>query len=636
MFLRDRLDPVSGASRALPLVVLGGLVLAGVVAWRLMRAPAGPATAPVGTGADVGPAAGPQAGAVLAPIPGQARLHAPKGLEYKYELLDPAAEGWDAEVFARRTRAQLARVAQCLEGTAPIRAGDLEPLLDPSFACAALRPDELREVYAAGPLRVLRGVVGGEEPQRGAAGLAAALRALRAPFEEGLEVHTLAQILGLEQDGSEAVTTVMFRAWQTSPRGALQQNAVWRCRWVPGAAGGEPTLARIEPTSFEEVARDVDRAFVDCTAAVLGANPSFRQQLVPGINEWGAALDRTMGISYLGHEGLAIGDADGDGLEDLYVCQVGGLPNRLFRQRPDGTAADVSAQAGVDLLDVSHSALFVDLDQDGDQDLVVAAAEVVVLSNDGTGRFTLVTRFPATNVYALAAADYDEDGDLDLYLCRYTLSRDTAPIPYHDARNGPPNVLLRNDGDWRFSDVTEESGMGQNNSRFSFAAAWADYDQDGDVDLYVANDYGRNNLYRNEGPSPDDGKYRFVDAAGEVGVEDVSAGMSVSWGDYDLDGDLDLYVGNMFSAAGMLLTHQARFTERMGPDAAALFQRHARGNALFAGSSEGTFRDVSVEAGVTNAFWAWASLFVDVNNDGLEDLYVANGLVSNDRTGEQL
>ena len=125
-------------------------------------------------------------------------------------------------------------------------------------------------------------------------------------------------------------------------------------------------------------------------------------------------------------------------------------------------------------------------------------------------------------------ADYDRDGFLDVYLCTYSYfigaSEDKAgtPTPYHDARNGPPNVLFRNDGHGHFVDVTAEAGLDQNNDRFSFAAAWGDYDEDGWPDLLVANDFGRKNLYHNEGLK--DGKVRFKDVAAQAGVEDVGAG----------------------------------------------------------------------------------------------------------------
>ena len=106
----------------------------------------------------------------------------------------------------------------------------------------------------------------------------------------------------------------------------------------------------------------------------------------------------------------------------------------------------------------------------------------------------------------MAASDYDRDGRVDLYLCTYSFFRDGSqyryPVPYYDAQNGPANFLLRNeltpDGRGSFVDVTEAAGLNQNNNRFSFAPAWCDYNGDGWPDLYVANDFGRNNLYRNE------------------------------------------------------------------------------------------------------------------------------------------
>ena len=190
-------------------------------------------------------------------------------------------------------------------------------------------------------------------------------------------------------------------------------------------------------------------------------------------------------------------------------------------------------------------------------------------------------------------------------------------MPYHDANNGVRNVLLRNTGSG-FKDITEEVGLNQNNQRFSYAAAWEDFDNDGDMDLYVANDFGRNNLYRNDGG-------RFVDIAASAGVEDISAGMSVSWADYNGDGWMDLYVGNMFSSAGNRIAFQRQYRDG---DALGSFQRHARGNSLFLNQGDGTFLDTSLEAGVTRGRWSWSSPFVDWNNDGWEDILVANGMVT--------
>jgi hypothetical protein len=327
----------------------------------------------------------------------------------------------------------------------------------------------------------------------------------------------------------------------------------------------------------------------------------------------------------LGHQGLAVGDVDGDGLDDVFVSQGGGLPNRLYIQQPDGTVVDRAAAAGVDYLDLTTSALLLDLDNDGDQDLVTASGPLVFHSNDGHGNFSMETVFPTSPVYTLAAADFDSDGDLDIYACKYGSPNKNPPLPYHDANNGTPNLMLRNDGHWRFNDVTREIGLDENDRRYSFAAAWVDYDDDGDPDLYVANDFGRNNLYRN-----DDGM--FTDVARAAGVEDISAGMSVTWGDYNADGRMDLYVSNMFSAAGNRTTYQRHFKEDSDGAILSNYQRHARGNSLFENSGDGTFRDVSVDAGVTMGRWAWGSKFVDLNNDGLEDIFVVNGYVTNDDT----
>jgi hypothetical protein len=216
------------------------------------------------------------------------------------------------------------------------------------------------------------------------------------------------------------------------------------------------------------------------------------------------------------------------------------------------------------------------------------------------------------------------------------------PVPYYDANNGGRNMMLRNDsvvarprdrattGDgatMRFRQVTTEVGLDENNRRFSYAAAWNDYDNDGDADLFVANDFGRDNLYRNDGG-------RFRDVAGEAGVDDVGPGMSACWGDYDNDGLVDLYVANMFSSAGNRITTQAQF--HADADAATLAQlrHHARGNSLYRNLGGGKFRDVSVDAAVTLGRWAWGSKFVDFNNDGWEDIYVANGFITQEDTGD--
>ncbi len=378
--------------------------------------------------------------------------------------------------------------------------------------------------------------------------------------------------------------------------------------------------------------------FAEVTDQVFGGIESFREQLVAGVDHWRDSIDAAAGVTVYGHQGLSLGDFDGDGLDDLYVSQPAGLPNRLYRNNGDGTFSDATRRAGLDILDDTSMSLFGDVDSDGDQDLILVGPTPLLFRNAGDGSFSLdgsagfdLPEEKAAMFTGAALADYDLDGDLDLYVCAYDFwqpgAQYDAPTPYYDAVNGPPNLLFQNDGQGRFEEVAALAGLQPTNNRFSFAAAWADYDSDGDPDLYVANDFGRNNLYRNNG----DGT--FVEAAGELGVEDLGAGMSAAWGDYDNDGDLDLYTANMWSSAGLRITTSPQF-DAVAPSAAVRgdFKRHAQGNSLFRNDGALGFRDVSDEAGVRTGRWAWASDFVDLDGDGLLDLFVQNGYI----TGESL
>jgi Flp pilus assembly protein TadD len=352
-----------------------------------------------------------------------------------------------------------------------------------------------------------------------------------------------------------------------------------------------------------------------------------------------ATFDSVLTRDSNGHHGVSVGDADGDGLEDLYVAQPAGLPNRLYRARGDSTFEDVTEGAGLGVLDDTAHSLFADVDNDGDQDLVLATGTMPLLFvNDGKGRFSRAAdafRFnkPLQGVLtSIAMADYDRDGFLDLYLCVYSYffgaGEDKAgtPMPYYDARNGPPGVLFRNDGKGRFIDVTEATGLDEGNDRYHFAAAWADYDGDGWPDLLVANDFGTKNLYRNRGSR--DGKVTFEDVAAAAGVLDHGAGMSAAFFDYDNDGLLDIYTGNMWSASGLRVTSAPTFMPEAPSDVRALYRRHARGNSLFRNLGGGRFEDRTLEARAEMGRWAWSSDALDFDSDGWEDLYVVNGMLT--------
>ncbi len=413
-----------------------------------------------------------------------------------------------------------------------------------------------------------------------------------------------------------------------------QRVGTWRMDWVRGSGEDASGLWRVSEFVPETEARAVVRGgFIDVTEAAFGATESYRAQMLPGVDEWRTRLDGACGIDVYGNNGVAAGDFDGDGWDDLYVCQPAGLPNRLYRNRGDGTFEDVTERAGVGVLDNTACALFADFRNIGRQDLLVVCGNGPLLflnGNDGT--FALkhdafqFARPPQGTFTHAALADYDGDGRLDVYFCLYSyylgLDQYHYPAPYFDARNGPPNFLLHNEGDGRFADRTEAAGLNADNDRYSFACAWGHAGESESPDLSVVNDFGRNNLYRSNG----DGTFRS--AAQEAHVEDVGAGMSASWGDTGNRGRSDLYVANMWSAAGQRVSQVREFHPKASEGVRELYRRHARGNALYRNEGNGRFTNVSEAAGVDMGRWAWCSDFWDFDQDGYLDLYITNGYIT--------
>jgi Flp pilus assembly protein TadD/peroxiredoxin len=429
-------------------------------------------------------------------------------------------------------------------------------------------------------------------------------------------------------------STLRYSLTLESPdRSREQRVGTWQVEWA--SAQNEPLgrdwkLSRLEATSeLRTLVRGL--GFADITSVALGGNPSYADQLLKGSDYWRTVLDGASGIDVYGNNGVAVGDFDNDGFDDLYVSQPAGLPNRLYRNRGDGTLEDVTEHAGVGVLDNTACALFADFRNVGLQDLlVVCGGGPLLFQNKGDGTFQLKPdafhfAHPPQGTFTHAAvADYDRDGRLDIYFCLYSyylgLDQYHYPAPYFDARSGPPNFLMKNQGDGTFVDQTAAAGLGAENDRYSFACAWCQTGQQG-PDLYVVNDFGRNNLYRSKG----DGTFAAVSA--EAHVQDVGAGMSATWCDFENSSRPGIYAAAMWSAAGQRISHLPAFHSASSADVRRLYQQHACGNALYRGDGT-TFTNISASAHAEMGRWAWGSDFFDFDQDGHADLYISNGYIT--------
>lgn len=423
----------------------------------------------------------------------------------------------------------------------------------------------------------------------------------------------------VENPADGAVTLSM--SFEVHPEGA-PERAVAFDRWTGSVAGGSSVRIRGRVTPAQWFG-ERGRFLVTVRSSLEVRGLRFRVTAPPVTapvfedvtDEVGLATEHRAEIDCDGYSaGAAWGDVDGDEDLDLFLPHQDG-PSQLWLN-DGGHFSDVAAERGVAIPGGSSiAAVFADYDNDGDQDLyVVADGPNSLFANDGTGHFADVGAAVGVDEPGPGSSaswgDYDGDGHLDLFVVNWARCGATSDYTYAD------DALFHNEGDGTFTNQTELLESTGSTTGAGFQGAWFDYDRDGDVDLYLANDYGGprpegNYLWRNDGPGSSG--WRFTDVSVPSGTALHMNTMGIGLGDYDRDLDLDMALSNI------------------------------EATALLRNRGDGTFRDVAARAGVgrpnqrvREKSITWGLAFADLNLDGWEDLYVVGGsLAQEDRPEPQ-
>jgi hypothetical protein len=404
----------------------------------------------------------------------------------------------------------------------------------------------------------------------------------------------------------------------TAADGGPRSVVVWAWTRVQSVSG-RWTITHFALESIDETARPRP-LFTDVASSV-------------GLARAGIRFGRPGNQSFAWN-GAAAGDVNGDGAVDLFVPAT--PANFLYVTQPEGGFRDEAEARGLARPAGGTGAAFLDFDNDDDLDLIAADVgwrdgddaggnPLRLYVNDGKGHFeekgVELGIGDLCHGYSVTVFDADRDGFLDVYVCNYGRVDAEPNNSWVQATNGTPDRFYRNLAGKGFHEEAAERGLSDHG--WSYASAAADFDADGDLDLYVANDYGVNALYVN------DGSGHFTDRAAELGVQDLGNGMGVTWGDLDADGRLDLYVSNMSSTAGKRILSRMK---QQGTDWKDL-SKMASGNSIFLNRGA-TFERLPGDKGGIGGSWAWAPALFDLDNDGDLDVYCCSGYVTGDTAAD--
>jgi len=417
---------------------------------------------------------------------------------------------------------------------------------------------------------------------------------------------------------------------------------------VGETAGGSP-IQRVSKHDVQFVVKDKEgfkeeiqnaptiRRWVTTSAKVRHSESRFLEEITSAVgldrlpinDNWKLPKEEAQQYRFK----MAVADFDRDGFLDI-AAAPDSLEPVLLRSVEGKKFEFVADRMGLEPFDYDETgfmnllAAWIDYDNDGYPDLIMGNR---LYHNEAGKRFTDVTAKSGLRIMrdpnGCVVADYDCDGHLDLYVLNQVPKQENlgANMPWvGDTEHGAENQLWRNRGDGVFEDVTAKAGVG-GGKRESFAAAWLFHDEDRFPDLYVANDFGENVLFRNRG----DGT--FEDVTKDSGAGDYATSMGVTSGDLNNDGRPEIYVANMYSKMGRRII--AYVNESDYPE--GIYEQikgSCAGNRLYMAGGEGErYVEQGEGMGVDAVGWAYAPAMVDLDNDGWLDLYATTGFMSFER-----